>query len=210
MTTPDPRHLIGQQPVIPVLTIRTVAEAVPLAQALVRGGLPVIEVTMRTDVALEAIRAIVQEVPEAKVGAGTILTQADLEAALKAGSRFIVSPGTPLSLADALATCGVPVLPGAGTVSEAMTLRDKGFSMLKFFPAEPSGGVAWLKAVSGPLGALAFCPTGGIDLAKAPSYLALPNVPCLGGSWVAPDAAIKAGDWARIEELARQAVALRS
>ncbi len=195
---------------IPVLTIRTVAEAVPLAQALVRGGLPVIEVTMRTDVALEAIRTIVQEVPKAKVGAGTILSHADLDAALKAGSRFIVSPGTPLILADALATCGVPVLPGAGTVSEAMTLRDKGFSMLKFFPAEPSGGVAWLKAVAGPLGSLAFCPTGGIDLAKAPSYLALPNVPCLGGSWVAPDAAIKAGDWARIEELARQAAALRS
>ncbi len=210
MPLPDPRPLIGRQPVIPVLTIKTIESAVPLARALAKGGLPLIEVTLRTPVALEAIRRIADEVPEAIVGAGTLASQADIDAALKAGSRFLVSPGTPRALAEAFVKCPVPVLPGCSTISEAMTLQALGFTMVKFFPAEACGGAAFLKAAGGPLPGLFFCPTGSITLEKAPSYLALPNVPCLGGSWVAPDDAIAAGDYARITALAAEAAALRS
>jgi 2-dehydro-3-deoxyphosphogluconate aldolase/(4S)-4-hydroxy-2-oxoglutarate aldolase len=208
MPLPDPRPLIGRQTVIPVLTIRKLADAVPLARALARGGLPLIEVTLRTPIALEAIAAIAKDVPEAIVGAGTITAPHDIAPALAAGSQFLVSPGTPRALAESFASLAVPVLPGCATISEAMTLQGVGFAMVKFFPAEPSGGAAFLKAASGPLPDLLFCPTGGITLAKAPAYLALPNVPCLGGSWIVPDDAVNAGDWARIETLAAEAAAL--
>lgn len=206
---PDSRPLLALAPVIPVLTIRDAAVAVPLARALVAGGLPVIEVTLRTPAALEAIRAIARDVPDAVVGAGTITRTGDIQAATAAGSRFLVSPGTPPDLADALANLPVPVLPGCATVTEAMALAERGFAALKFFPAEPSGGAAFLKSLSGPLPGLVFCPTGGIDAAKAPSYLALGNVGAVGGSWVVPDDALASGDFARITDLAKAARALR-
>jgi 2-dehydro-3-deoxyphosphogluconate aldolase/(4S)-4-hydroxy-2-oxoglutarate aldolase len=206
---PDARPLLALAPVIPVLTIRDAAVAVPLARALVAGGLPVIEVTLRTPAALEAIRAIARDVPEAVVGAGTITRTGDIQMATAAGSRFLVSPGTPPDLADALAGVPVPVLPGCATVTEAMALAARGFAALKFFPAEPSGGAAFLKSLSGPLPGLVFCPTGGIDAAKAPAYLGLANVGAVGGSWVVPDDALAAGDYVRITALARAARALR-
>jgi 2-dehydro-3-deoxyphosphogluconate aldolase/(4S)-4-hydroxy-2-oxoglutarate aldolase len=205
----DARPLLAKSPVIPVLTIKDVSVAVPLARALVAGGLPVIEVTLRTPQALDAIRAIAHEVPEAIVGAGTITREQDIQPATAAGSQFLVSPGTPPALAAALAHVPVPVLPGCATISEAMALADRGFTALKFFPAEPSGGAAFLKGLAGPLPGLVFCPTGGIDAAKAPSYLALANVGAVGGSWVVPDDALAKGDFARIEALARAARALR-
>ncbi|QCK84697.1 bifunctional 4-hydroxy-2-oxoglutarate aldolase/2-dehydro-3-deoxy-phosphogluconate aldolase [Phreatobacter aquaticus] len=205
----DGRPILARSPVIPVLTIHDVASAVPLARALVAGGLPVIEVTLRTEQALAAIKAIVHDVPDAIVGAGTILNPADIAHALAAGSRFLVSPGTPPDLARDLSEVAIPVLPGCATVTEAMQLAARGFTALKFFPAEASGGIAFLKSLSGPLPNLLFCPTGGIDLAKAPGYLALPNVGAVGGSWVVPDDALKAGDFARIETLAREAALLR-
>lgn len=206
---PDARPLLALAPVIPVLTIKDAAVAVPLARALVAGGLPVIEVTLRTPAALDAIRAIAREVPEAVVGAGTITRVEDIQAATVAGSRFLVSPGTPAALAEALAEVPVPVLPGCATVTEAMALAARGFTALKFFPAEPSGGAAFLKSLSGPLPGLVFCPTGGIDVAKAPTYLALANVGAVGGSWIVPDDALASGDFARITALARAARALR-
>ncbi len=206
---PDARPLLALAPVIPVLTIKDASTAVRLARALVAGGLPVIEVTLRTPVALEAIRAIARDLPDAVVGAGTITRAGDIQAATAAGSRFLVSPGTPPDLADALANLPVPVLPGCATVTEAMALAERGFAALKFFPAEPSGGAAFLKSLSGPLPGLVFCPTGGIDAAKAPSYLALGNVGAVGGSWVVPDDALASGDFARITDLARAARALR-
>lgn len=206
---PDARPLLALAPVIPVLTIKYTAVAVSLACALVAGGLPVIEVTLRTPAALDAIRAIAREVPEAVVGAGTITRVEDIQAATAAGSRFLVSPGTPAALAEALAEVPVPVLPGCATVTEAMALAARGFTALKFFPAEPSGGAAFLKSLSGPLPGLVFCPTGGIDVAKAPTYLALANVGAVGGSWIVPDDALASGDFARITALARAARALR-
>ncbi|MDP3547317.1 MAG: bifunctional 4-hydroxy-2-oxoglutarate aldolase/2-dehydro-3-deoxy-phosphogluconate aldolase [Phreatobacter sp.] len=206
---PDARPLLALAPVIPVLTIKDASTAVRLARALVAGGLPVIEVTLRTPAALEAIRAIARDVPDAVVGAGTITRTGDIQMATAAGSRFLVSPGTPPDLADALAGVPVPVLPGCATVTEAMALAVRGFAALKFFPAEPSGGAAFLKSLSGPLPGLVFCPTGGIDAAKAPSYLALGNVGAVGGSWVVPDDALASGDFARITDLARAARALR-
>lgn len=206
---PDARPLLALAPVIPVLTIKDAAVAVPLARALVAGGLPVIEVTLRTPAALDAIRAIAREVPEAVVGAGTITRVEDIQAATAAGSRFLVSPGTPAALAEALAEVPVPVLPGCATVTEAMALAACGFTALKFFPAEPSGGAAFLKSLSGPLPGLVFCPTGGIDVAKAPTYLALANIGAVGGSWIVPDDALASGDFARITALARAARALR-
>jgi len=205
----DARPLLSAAPVIPVLTIQDASLAVPLARALVAGGLPVIEVTLRTPQALSAIREIARDVPEAVVGAGTITRIDDIQIATAAGARFLVSPGTPAELAAGLATCPVPVLPGCATVTEAMTLAARGFTALKFFPAEPSGGAAFLKSLSGPLPGLVFCPTGGIDAAKAPSYLALANVGAVGGSWVVPDDALAAGDFARITRLAAEARALR-
>ena len=159
----DPTPLVAQTPVIPVLTIERLADAVPLARALVAGGLPVIEVTLRTKAALEAIKAIAAQVPDCTVGVGTVTRVSDIAAAIAAGARYLVSPGTPAELAAALADASVPVLPGCATVSEAMALSARGFKVLKFFPAEACGGVAWLKSVAAPLPDLRFCPTGGID-----------------------------------------------
>ncbi|NWG26646.1 MAG: bifunctional 4-hydroxy-2-oxoglutarate aldolase/2-dehydro-3-deoxy-phosphogluconate aldolase [Pseudorhodoplanes sp.] len=209
MPLPDPGPLIGGVPVIPVLTIERVRDAVPLARALAAGGLAVIEVTLRTDAALDAMRAIASELPDVVVGAGTVVKDADIEAAIAAGASYLVSPGTPERLADALARASVPVIPGCATVGEAMALAARGFAVLKFFPAEASGGVAWLKSIAGPLSALRFCPTGGIDMTNAAAYLALPNVVSIGGSWVAPKEAVASGDFEKITSLARAASALR-
>jgi 2-dehydro-3-deoxyphosphogluconate aldolase/(4S)-4-hydroxy-2-oxoglutarate aldolase len=205
----DPTAVLTRAPVIPVLTIERTADAVPLARALVAGGLPVIEVTLRTPVALDAVRSIVAAVPDAIVGIGTVLEVPDIRLALSAGARFLVSPGTPPDLAAALAEVPVPVLPGCATVSEAMALAALGFSALKFFPAEAAGGTAFLQAIAAPLPHLRFCPTGGIDQRNAGSYLALPNVIAVGGSWVTPKEVIAAGDFSRITALAREAAALR-
>ena len=196
-------------PVIPVLTVERVADAVPLARALVRGGLPVLEITFRTDAALEALAAIAREIPEAVVGAGTVLDEGQVRQAMAAGARFGVSPGCTPALAKAVMAAGLPFLPGIQTVSEAMILREQGFGLLKFFPADVAGGTAWLKAVAAPLAGLRFCPTGGIGIGTAPEYLALPNVACVGGSWVAPREAVATGDWPRIERLAAAAAALK-
>lgn len=196
-------------PVIPVLTVERAADAVPLARALARGGLPVLEITFRTREALDALAAIVRDVPEAVVGAGTVLDEAQLRQAMAAGARFGVSPGCSPALATAVRQAGLPFLPGVQTASEAMVLRELGFRLLKFFPAGAAGGTAWLKAAAAPLADLRFCPTGGIDVGTAPAYLALPNVACVGGSWVAPQDATAAGDWLRIERLAAAAAALK-
>jgi 2-dehydro-3-deoxyphosphogluconate aldolase/(4S)-4-hydroxy-2-oxoglutarate aldolase len=164
-------------------------------------------VTLRTKAALEAI-TIMADLPAAVVGAGTVTKPADIDTAIKAGARYLVSPGTPDDLATALAKSTVPVVPGCATLTEAMKLADRGFSTLKFFPAEASGGIGWLKSVAAPLPALRFCPTGGIDMRNAASYLALPNVVCVGGSWIAPKDAVAAGDFARVTTLAREAAGL--
>lgn len=199
------RNAIAGQKVIPVLKIGKLADAVPLARALARGGLPAIEITLRTADALDAIRLVAAEVPEATVGAGTILDARQFEQAADAGARFIVSPGTTQALLDAAADSDVPLLPGAVTPSEIMAAREKGYSFLKFFPAGQAGGPAFLKALAAPLAGVEFCPTGGVDVGNAGDYLALSNVACVGGSWVAPDKAVQAGDWERIEALAREA-----
>lgn len=205
----DPSAIVALAPVIPVLTIERAEDAVPLARALSAGGLKALEVTLRTKVALGAIEAIAREVPEATVGVGTVTKADDITAALNAGARFIVSPGTPPALAEQLAQAAVPVFPGCATVSEAMALSALGFTVLKFFPAEASGGIAWLKAAGAPLGGVKFCPTGGIDARNAAAYLALPNVVAVGGSWIAPKDALTSGDFARITALAKEAAALR-
>lgn len=209
MALPDPLPLVARAPVIPVLTVERPADAVPLARALVAGGLPVLEVTLRTPVALGAIAAIARDVPDAVVGVGTVTKPEDIAAAIVAGAKYLVSPGTPGALAEALAQAPLPAVPGCATVSEAMTLARYGFSVLKFFPSEASGGIAWLKAVGAPLPELRFCPTGGIDIRNAGAYLALPNVIAVGGSWVAPKEALAAGDFARVTVLAREAASLR-
>jgi 2-dehydro-3-deoxyphosphogluconate aldolase/(4S)-4-hydroxy-2-oxoglutarate aldolase len=201
--------IAARAPVIPVLTIERLAEAVPLARALVKGGLPVLEITFRTGVALEALAAIAREVPDAVVGAGTVLDETQLRQAIDAGARFGVSPGCTAALANAVRASGLPFLPGVQTVSEALAAREQGFRLLKFFPADTAGGTGWLKALGAPLSGLRFCPTGGIGIETAPAYLALANVACVGGSWVAPRDAVAAGDWSRIERLASQAAALK-
>jgi 2-dehydro-3-deoxyphosphogluconate aldolase/(4S)-4-hydroxy-2-oxoglutarate aldolase len=178
-----------------VLTIDAVRTALPLAEALVAGGLPVLEITLRTPAALEIIRAISGEVEGAVVGAGTVLTPAQFRDAAVAGARFAVSPGATPALLDVAEASSVPFLPGALTSSEVMRLLERGYGCLKFFPAEPAGGVAHLQALAAPLPEARFCPTGGIDAKLAPAYLALPNVVCIGGSWVAPRDAVAAGDW---------------
>ena len=205
----DPTSLLGRTPVVPVLTIEDAAQAVPLARALVSGGLAVLEVTLRTAGALAAIKAIADAVPDAVVGAGTVISAADIGKAVAAGARFLVSPGTSAALVDAFAAAPVAALPGCATVSEAMALAERGFEVLKFFPAEPSGGLAWLKAVAEPLPRIRFCPTGGVSITNAAAYLALPNVVAVGGSWVAPRSMIGAGKFDRIAGLAREASALR-
>ncbi|MEV0629166.1 bifunctional 4-hydroxy-2-oxoglutarate aldolase/2-dehydro-3-deoxy-phosphogluconate aldolase [Nonomuraea wenchangensis] len=201
--------LLDLAPVIPVVVIEDAATAVPLARALVAGGLPAIEVTLRTPAAREAIARIAAEVPEATVGAGTVRTADDIAASAAAGARFLVSPGTTPSLVEALEASGLPYLPGAATVSEVMALAERGIRELKFFPAEAAGGVPYLKALSGPIPDVRFCPTGGIRATTAADYLALPNVGCVGGTWLTPADALAAGDWARVEKLASEAAALK-
>ncbi|MHB2165381.1 bifunctional 4-hydroxy-2-oxoglutarate aldolase/2-dehydro-3-deoxy-phosphogluconate aldolase [Alsobacter sp. R-9] len=196
-------------PVVPVLTIDRLDQAVPLAQALVAGGLRALEITLRTDVALAAMEAIARHVPDAMVGAGTVLTPSQVKEATSAGATFLVSPGATQRLAEAAAEGPAPLLPGVATAGEAMAMAELGHHVMKFFPAEPAGGVAYLKSLAGPLPHLTFCPTGGIDAAKAPSYLALPNVVCVGGSWITPADALKSGDWARITALSAAAAQLR-
>lgn len=209
MALPDPLPLLAKCPVVPVLTIDDPKKAVPLAEALLAGGLAAIEVTLRTGAAIEAVRLIAQNVPGTIVGVGTVTKPSDIDAAIKAGAKYLVSPGTPAELGRALAQANVPSIPGCATASEAMTLADLGFKTLKFFPAESSGGIGWLKSVAGPLPDLRFCPTGGIDGKNAAAYLALPNVVAVGGSWPAPAAAVAAGDYARVTTLAKEAAALR-
>ncbi len=200
------RAYLALSPVVPVLTIHKVQDAVPLARALTAGGLKVLEVTLRTPAALEAIERISAEVPEAVVAAGTVVLEQDLQRAAKAGARFAFSPG----LADFMLEEGpIPILPGVATASEVMKAMRSGNTTFKFFPAVPAGGVGALKALHGPFADVAFCPTGGIDAGNAASFLALPNVLCVGGSWVAPSKAIDAGDWSGIEALARDAAALK-
>lgn len=201
--------VMGLAPVIPVLTVASVEDGVNQARALVAGGLPAIEVTLRTESALAAIAAIAKEVQGAVVGAGTITTPGQIDQAVAAGARFLVSPGMTPALAKAAANAPVPFLPGCATASEAMTLVDLGFRALKLFPAESVGGVKLLASLAAPLPHLRFCPTGGIDLAKAPDYLKLKNVACVGGSWMLPKEALAKGDYATVEKLAREASGLK-
>jgi 2-dehydro-3-deoxyphosphogluconate aldolase/(4S)-4-hydroxy-2-oxoglutarate aldolase len=201
--------LLRHAPVIPVLTVEGADDAVPLATALVAGGLPLLEVTLRTEGALKAITAMAKQVPGAIVGAGTIRTADQAKAAVDAGATFLVSPGATPQVIAAVQKLGVPFLPGCATASEAMRLAEEGFRFLKFFPAEAAGGVNYLKSLAAPLADLRFCPTGGIDADKAKAYLALPNVVCVGGSWITPAAALKAGDWATVTRLSLEAGRLR-
>ncbi|QNE77743.1 bifunctional 4-hydroxy-2-oxoglutarate aldolase/2-dehydro-3-deoxy-phosphogluconate aldolase [Streptomyces finlayi] len=211
MTSPAPAlpRVLDLAPVVPVVVLEDAADAVPLARALVAGGLPAIEVTLRTAAALDAIRAIAVDVPDAVVGAGTVISVRNVEDSVAAGARFLVSPGWTDALLDAMKASGVPFLPGVSTTSEVVALLERGVTEMKFFPAEAAGGTAYLKALSAPLPQARFCPTGGISPASAPTYLALPNVGCVGGSWMLPGDAVAAKDWDRVERLAREASALR-
>jgi 2-dehydro-3-deoxyphosphogluconate aldolase/(4S)-4-hydroxy-2-oxoglutarate aldolase len=201
--------LAPEAPVVPVVVIEDVADAVPLARALVAGGLPLIEITLRTPAAPDAVRAVAEEVPEAVVGAGTVVTAKAAAAAVGAGARFLVSPGWTERLLGALEDSGVPFLPGVSTASEVVALLERGVEAMKFFPAEAAGGVPYLKSLAGPLPGARFCPTGGISPGSAPAYLSLPNVPCVGGTWMLPPDALAARDWSRVEALAREASGLR-
>lgn len=201
------REICSLAPILPVLVVEDAANARPLAEALVAGGLPALEVTLRTPAALDVIRAMA-DLPGSVVGAGTLVTPEDARAAKDAGAQFGVSPGATDALIAACETEGLPLLPGAVTASEAMRLLEKGYDVLKFFPAEASGGGPVLKALAAPLPQISFCPTGGISTANAREYLSLPNVICAGGSWVAPGKMVQERDWAGIEALARQAATL--
>ena len=204
----DPLDLAAPAPVIPVIVLQRAEDAVPLARALVAGGIRVLEVTLRTPAALPAIAAIARAVPEAIVGAGTVRSDADARAAHAAGARFAVSPGWSPRVAAACRTLGLALLPGVATASEVMAAADEGHRFLKFFPAAAAGGPALLKSWASPFADVAFCPTGGIDAASAREYLALANVRVVGGSWLTPPEAVAAGDWIRIERLARDAASL--
>lgn len=206
----SPHQILASAPVVPVISIERLVDAIPLARALVAGGLPVLEVTLRTPVALAAIAAIAQDVPEAIVGAGTVLTPADLERVAAAGARFAISPGATPTLYAAARSIPLPWIPAIATASELMQGLEQGHECFKFFPAESSGGVAALKSFAGPFAAARFCPTGGIDAAKAPQYFALPNVLTVGGSWMLPPMAIHGSDWGEITRLAQACVALRN
>ena len=197
-------------PVVPVVIIDDARLAVPMARALVAGGVPAIEVTLRTPAALDAIKAIAEEVEGAVVGVGTVLSAKDLRAAHKAGAKFAVSPGVSPGLLDAADDSELPLLPGTATASEVMTLLERGYRHVKFFPAVPAGGAKLVGAWASPLPQMKFCPTGGISLATAPDFLSLPNVICVGGSWLTPADKLRGGDWAGIEQLAREAAALRA
>jgi len=205
----NPLELVSHGPVIPVIVIQRLADAVPLARALVAGGVRVLEITLRTPVALDCMRAITAAVPEAIVGAGTIRSVDDARAALDAGCRFGVSPGYSHDIGIACRDIGLPLLPGVATASEVMAANADGYGFLKFFPATAAGGIPMLKALAGPFADVVFCPTGGITPETAPQFLALPNVRVCGGSWLTPQAAVDAQDWARITALARETGGLR-
>lgn len=202
-------ELMRSGPVIPVIIIEELAQAVPLAKALVAGGVRVLEVTLRTPVALEAVRAMVREVEGAIVGVGTLSRAEDFGRSIEAGARFGVSPGLTPALVEVARASGLPLLPGVMTPSDVIAARAAGFSELKLFPAQQAGGVGMLKALGGPFPDVTFCPTGGITAASAPDFLALPNVACIGGSWLTPKEAVAAGDWGKITALALEASQLR-
>ena len=202
--------LLDRVPVIPVVVLHDVAHAVPVAEALVEGGVPVIELTLRTPVARACIERIASQVPEILLGAGTIIAPEQAKDAVSAGAQFLVSPGTTDDLAAAMQDTGLPHLPGASTVSEALRLLELGYAEMKFFPAEVSGGVRFLEAIGAPVPQARFCPTGGITPTSAPSYLSLANVGCVGGTWLTPAEAIADGDWARITRLAAASTDLRA
>jgi 2-dehydro-3-deoxyphosphogluconate aldolase/(4S)-4-hydroxy-2-oxoglutarate aldolase len=197
-------NLLDVAPVVPVVVLKDATRAVPLARALAEGGLPIIELTLRTPAALEAIRRIADEVPEILVGAGTILDTRQADEAAAAGAQFLVSPGSTPALLDAMDATGLPYLPGTSTVSEMLAVAERGHTAMKFFPAEAAGGAPYLASLASPLPSLRFCPTGGITAATAADYLRLPNVGCVGGSWVTPADVLAAGDWARVTALAAQ------
>lgn len=198
--------LMRRSPVIPVVVVKKAVHAVPLSRALARGGVPVVEITLRTPAALDAIRAAADEVPEAVIGAGTLLTTKDVKAAKAAGARFGVSPGISRALIEASLDAGLPLLPGVATPSEIILGLEHGLDRFKLFPAEQVGGRALLKALSGPFPNVGFCPTGGVTLETSAKYLALPNVICVGGSWLAPQAALDAGDWGGVTRIAKASV----
>lgn len=204
----DASGVLGVSPVIPVVTIDDPQDAVPLARALVDGGVKIIELTLRTPSALTSLKLIAEEVPEILVGAGTILTPQQADGAVAAGAQFLVSPGVTPALLTAMLSTGVPVLPGVATVGEVLAVLEQGLDTMKFFPAGPAGGPKYLAAIGAPVPQVRFCPTGGISLATAPDYLKLPNVACVGGSWLTPADAVAAKDWARITTLASGAAAL--
>ncbi|WP_298802368.1 bifunctional 4-hydroxy-2-oxoglutarate aldolase/2-dehydro-3-deoxy-phosphogluconate aldolase [uncultured Pseudokineococcus sp.] len=206
---PGAAELLAVAPVIPVLVLDDATTAVPVARALVAGGLPVLEVTLRTDAALAALERVAAEVPGAVVGAGTVRTGAQAREAVRAGARFLVSPGSHASLVRSMQETGAAVLPGVATPTEVLAVQDLGLSEMKLFPAEQVGGVRLLAALAGPFPDVAFCPTGGVTATGAVDYLAQPNVACVGGSWLAPPALVAARDWEQITQLARAAAALR-
>ena len=208
-STLTPLHVMQDAPVIPVIVLNDVAHAVPMARALVAGGIRMLEVTLRTPQALACMEAIARDVPEAVLGAGTVRSQADAQAAVNAGARFAVSPGYTSALGQACRALGLPLLPGVATGSEIMQAQADGYQQLKFFPAVQAGGLAMLNAWSGPFFDVDFCPTGGLTPENAAQFLALSNVRCVGGSWLVPADALAAGDWARITALAAQAKGLR-
>ncbi|WOT06695.1 bifunctional 4-hydroxy-2-oxoglutarate aldolase/2-dehydro-3-deoxy-phosphogluconate aldolase [Shewanella youngdeokensis] len=202
----QPQEIFKRSPIVPVMVINKIEHAVPLAKALVAGGISVLEVTLRTDCALEAITKIAKEVPEALVGAGTILNEEHLAQAVKAGAQFVITPGATTELLTAAMAGNVPLIPGVASISEVMKGMALGYTNFKFFPAEASGGVDALKAFSGPLANIRFCPTGGITPSSYKDYLALKNVDCIGGSWIAPIDAMEEGDWDRITTLCKEAI----
>jgi 2-dehydro-3-deoxyphosphogluconate aldolase / (4S)-4-hydroxy-2-oxoglutarate aldolase len=202
--------VLAMAPVIPVVVIEDAGDAVALARALVRGGLPVIEITLRTAAALEAIGLVRRELPDAIVGAGTVVFAEQIGAALTAGAQFLVTPGTSPTLLDALETSGAPFLPGAATASELVALAERGVSVAKFFPASEAGGPEMLRALAGPFPGMRFCPTGGLDQGRAAHYLALANVACVAGSWMLPSSKVRSRDWETIRVLAEQAASLRT
>ncbi len=209
MTVTTIEEVLRAASVIPVLEVAALDAAAPLAGALAAGGLRVAELTLRTDCALEALAAMREAAPDLIVGMGTIRTPGDVERSLAAGAAFLVSPGADARLLSALADSGAPALPGVATASEAMTAAAAGHRAMKFFPAEPAGGIAYLKSLAGPLPDIAFCPTGGISAERAPDYLALSNVACVGGSWIASKAMIAGGEWDAITANARRAAAMK-
>ncbi|AMJ98847.1 MAG: bifunctional 4-hydroxy-2-oxoglutarate aldolase/2-dehydro-3-deoxy-phosphogluconate aldolase [Pseudomonadota bacterium] len=203
----SPEEIFAAGPVVPVLVINDVEKAVPLAKALMEGGIKVLEVTLRTPAAIDVIKRIAQEVPDSLIGAGTVTNAQQLKAVVEAGAKFAISPGMTADLLKAGMDSEIPLIPGISSTSDLMKGKDAGYTHMKFFPAEASGGVKAIKSISGPFPDVTFCPTGGIGPDNYNDYLALNNVKCVGGSWLAPDDAIESGDWARITQLAKEAVA---